>query len=364
MNSSDNKIKTINDKINEFSRDLWGFEKVLVIGMIQRLGIFEYLEKKAKNKDEIKKNESISFTLEELSENLGLIPNYLEDLIHMAVEAQIFEIEDSGNRILRSAPYIFKSIIDTKDPMYIGCAIGTMYKMCIIQDEIFDNYRSGQTVNWEIFSENLRKHGQINLARMSVSIEKLFSKKFPDIQKRLKDGGCFLDIGCGFGYSLEKWANKYKKANFTGIDIDNNLIKSAQQLMKNNKYEDRCKISDSLLKELVKNNENHNKFDVIYLSHVLHEMQVDDTYRKNMMEDIYSLLKNDGILIVLESIVPDLCSPKHRYQRRGIWHKFHEISFISKFYNERSFKEFISSSLFTKVELIENQNAYFWAVQK
>jgi len=92
-------------------------------------------------------------------------------------------------------------------------------------------------------------------------------------------------------------------------------------------------------------------------------MNTEENYRKNVFKYLYSLLKDNGILLVGESMIPDTFAPKQRFQLYDITHKFTEVS-ASLFYNEKSFKEFIDSTPFTKAEFIKEGGDSCWVVRK
>ena len=49
------------------------------------------------------------------------------------------------------------------------------------------------------------------------------------IEDYLKDGKTILDVGCGNGYSTLKFAQKFKKAKFVGVDYSEEMIKWASR---------------------------------------------------------------------------------------------------------------------------------------
>ncbi len=109
---------------------------------------------------------------------------------------------------------------------------------------------------------------------------------------------------------------------------------------------------------------NNSKFDVIILNQTLHEMDPDENYRKRVLEDLYVMLKDDGLLVVGESMIPSIFVPKQKVQIFEVMHKWLEVIFGSHFYDEKSFKELIYSTLFKNVEQIKDGCDYFWAVRK
>jgi SAM-dependent methyltransferase len=179
-------------------------------------------------------------------------------------------------------------------------------------------------------------------------------------------------VGCGYGLNLINWVKKYKRAKFIGIDIDPKGIESANKLFKDEKLSDRVEILEIPIEEYVKRT--NTKFDVIMLNQVLHEMDPNENHRIKLLEHIYYLLKDDGLLIIGETMMPDIFNEKTEHLLYDIMHKWIEIIFPSKFYNYKSFRELIDLTSFKKIELIQEEDAlksssfvpisYFWAIRK
>lgn len=113
--------------------------------------------------------------------------------------------------------------------------------------------------------------------------------------------------------------------------------------------------------------ENVNEFaennNLIILNQVLHEMDNSDEYRRRIFEDLHSLLKDDGILLVGDSMIPDIFAPVQESQIFEVVHKFLEVGY-ARFYDVESFKEFVDSTSFKKAEFVKDRGFYFWTITK
>jgi len=340
---------------------LYGFNTIILIGMGRRLGIFNYLYEKAKSSPSSGKNTVVTFTPIELSEKLNLDLKYLDGWLHLALECGIFEIANSGKKILKTAPYVYNLLIDPKNKSYIGGTLGAFYYMAPAQDIIIENFKTGKIWSLLDLPGDVMKDLQERGARFGTLVERLFSKKFEAFCRSLQKKATILEVGCGYGYNLETWAKKYKKARFIGIDIDSNGLVHAKKLIEKNNWNDRIEIFETPIDEFA--NSFKDKFDLIILNQVLHEMNTEENYRKNVFKNLYSLLKDNGILLIGESMIPDTFAPKKGFQLFDITHKFTEVS-ASLFYNENSFKEFIDSTPFTKADFIKEGGDSCWVVRK
>ena len=355
---------TLADQTKKFLvKSMYGFQTILAYGLGQRLGIFKYLYEKAKESKE--KVTSISFTLEELSENLNFDLRYLDAWVHICIACGIFEIDESRENCAKTAPFIYDLLIDQKNMFFIGQMIAGFYSMASNQDLLIDGCKTGQISSFldENFPAEEYKGGQLMSARFGSIVERLFAKRCKEDRKKvLKESGKIIEIGCGYGFNLEGWMKKYRKANFVGIDIDPNGIKHAKQLIEENNWTDRVELYNIPLEDYVTKTDT--KFDIAILNMVLHEMDPDDKFRLSVIENIYALLKDDGLLIVGDTMIPDTFNPNTKIQLYDVMHKMLEVGFGSKFYNENSFKDFIDSSSFKHAELIRERNDYFWAIRK
>jgi SAM-dependent methyltransferase len=353
---------TIREQMKKFLiKGFYGFNTILCFGLGRRLGIFDYLDDKAKSLSESGSVSSISFTLEEISNVLNLDPVYLDAWAHLSLECGIFEIEDPQQKTLRTAPFVYELLINRNHMFYIGDPMGFFYYFAPLQDDILEFFKTGKVMGIDDLSKEILMDGHRSSARGGVLVEGLFSKHFKDLSKKIRREGKILAVGCGYGFNIEKWAEKYKRTRFVGLDIDPKAIKFAKKLIEQHNWNDRVEVFDIPIYEFVKKRED--KFNLIMLNQVLHEMDHDEEYRRSVFKDLYTLLEDDGILIVGETMIPDTFSPRKGFQLFEIMHKFLEVKY-AKFYNEKSFKEFIKSTPFKKAELVRDRVNYFWALRK
>ncbi|MFX1411396.1 MAG: class I SAM-dependent methyltransferase [Promethearchaeota archaeon] len=353
---------SMRDQIKKFAiNGLYGFNTIILIGMGRRLGIFNYLYEKTKSSSSADKNIVVTFTPNELSEKLNLDLKYLDGWLHLALECGIFEIGNSRKKILKTAPYVFDLLIDRKSVSYIGGTLGAFYYMAPAQDILVENFKTGKIWSLYDLSGDVMKDLQERGARFGTLVERLFSKNYEDFCKILLKRGIILEVGCGYGFNLETWAKKYKNARFVGIDIDPTGLVHVKELIERNNWNERIEIFETTIDEFAHSFKE--KFDLIILNQVLHEMNTDENYRKSVIRNLYSLLKDNGILLVGESMIPDTFAPKKQFQLFDITHKFTEVK-ASLFYDEKSFKEFIDSTPFTKANFIKEGGDSFWVLRK
>lgn len=361
QNQNRNEV-SMKDQMKKFLiKSLYGFLTVLMFGLGRRAGIFDYLQEKTKKISHIKKVSSVSFTIDEVSENLNLDRNYLDAWAHSALECGLLEIDKSSNKCLRTAPYVYDLLINRNQPMYVGDPLGAFYYLAPYQDLILEAFKKdGVVPNFEFTDEVVHDINRMS-ARFGTLNEKIFANNFKDFCQKLHNQGTILAAGCGYGYNLQVWAKKYDTTHFVGIDIDPTAISFAKKMLEENNWNDRIEVCEIKINDYAK--EAGKKFDLILLNQVLHEMDHDINIRLSVFNSLYSLLKEDGILLVGESMIPDTFAPSQKLQLFDVLHRFLEARFAN-FYNEKTFREFIDSTPFTKAEFIKEGGNSIWVIRK
>lgn len=363
LNQTEDKHEiTIKEQIKKFAiKSMVGFQTVMIYGIGRQLGIFNYLYEKSKSQPAEGKITSISFTLEELSEKLNLDLKYLDAWLHMALECGLFEIDERAERCAKTAPHVYELYVDPNSMFYLGSITFGFYQPIFFIEKLLENFKTGKLESFLELSADIYKEGQQMSAATGKTVEGLFSKFCKEEKKCVQKGGTVLEVGCGYGLNLENWAKKYKRAKFVGIDIDPQGIEHAKKIVEKNEWIDRVEILGVPLEEYAQSISS--KFDLIILNQVLHEMNPDENYRKSVLEILYSLLKEEGILVVGESIIPDTFT-RGDFQLFEVMHKWFEVGFGSRFYDENSFKELIRSTPFKDPELIRERRNYCWVIRK
>ncbi|MFX0184680.1 MAG: class I SAM-dependent methyltransferase [Candidatus Hodarchaeota archaeon] len=173
-----------------------------------------------------------------------------------------------------------------------------------------------------ILSDEVKEVTQRMSAGAGLLVEKVFAEHCESHKEILVKGGSLLEVGCVFRYNLEIWARNYPTSTMVGLDIDCEAVKIANKVVSQNNWDNRIEIVCTELSEYTAAHKN--KFDVIVLNQVLHEMDPLDTYRKKIFQDLYALLKDDGLLVVGEHMIPGIFAPNQaRYFE--IMYKWFEV---------------------------------------
>jgi len=354
---------TLDAQLKKFAiKSFRGFNSVLVFGLGRRLGIFDYLANQKEKGKKVDGSTIISFNFDDIVKDLNLDPSYFDGWLHMTMESGIFELEKSCERCFKTAPFIFEIMIDRNSGFYIGNLIAWIYYNALFQDEIYKRFHSGKTLTLGDLPPEWTDDFQKMAGQQGTSLERIFAANFKDYKKKLRKEGKILEIGCGFGYHIKGWANLYKNVKIVGIDIDQTVVNYAKELVEKNQLSNRVKIIKTSVGDFAKNHPN--EYDIILMNQVLHEIQGDDSNRKLVIDNLYFMLKNGGKLLIGESMIPSIFTPKQNFLFYEIVHKWFEILFGSRFYDEEQFRKFISTTSFTKVNIFRRGTDYLWVLEK
>jgi 2-polyprenyl-3-methyl-5-hydroxy-6-metoxy-1,4-benzoquinol methylase len=249
--------------------------------------------------------------------------------------------------------------VNPNSSFYLGGTTFGFYESLNFLDKVRKNFKTGKHEDGLV--RIIYKEAQEMSAVLGKMVEYLFSKYYKEDVEKLQKGGKVLEIGCGYGLNLQNWIKKYKKAKFVGIDIEAKGIEHAKKLVEENDWRDRVEFSKITLEKYVKST--NTRFDLVILNQVLHEMNPSQKYRISVLENIYTLLKDNGILLVGEHIIPDTFSNGNNLLYE-VMHKWFEVTSNSRHYDEVSFKSLVKSTSFSEPVLIRERRKYCWVIRK
>lgn len=151
--------------------------------------------------------------------------------------------------------------------------------------EIFDNYLTNHYSKCE--KTNFTNKGEVlellkkNLGPINHNLKKLFISK---IGKKAK----ILDLGCGYG-SFLYFVKSLGYQSATGIDISSEEISLCKKLFKSYKF-----YQKDIFDYIKATGE---KFDVIYLSHVLEHIEKKQLF--HFLKSVKKILSNKGFFIIV-----------------------------------------------------------------
>lgn len=196
--------------------------------------------------------------------------------------------------------------------------------------KIFDNYLTNHYSNCEKINFNKSEEILLLLNKNKALLDYNFGKFF---EAKISKKSCILDLGCGYG-SFLYFLQSHQYGNVTGVDLSTEEINLCNKFFKSYKFF-QADIFDYI-------NNTKDKFDVIYLSHVLEHIKKERVVE--FLESVKNILTTNGFFIL---IVPNSAayfnSAANRYGDLT-----HEVGFTDK-----SLKQVLMTAGFSSIE-IEN----------
>lgn len=179
-------------------------------------------------------------------------------------------------------------------------------------NDVFDNYLTNQYS----ISEKTNFSDQEQLTKLFKKNSDVLSKNFSHFfKKNISREGKILDLGCGYGNFLY-YLKSLGYTNVTGLDISSEEIAICRKNF----------LSFSLIKsdifEYIKNS--NEKFDVIYLSHVLEHISKDKL--NDLLQGFKKILNRGGFIII---VIPN-CAAYFNATVSRYADITHEIGFVDK----------------------------------
>lgn len=159
----------------------------------------------------------------------------------------------------------------------------------------------------EKFDENAEKYDKIR---------KLIIPCFDDlynITRNLADSKKetpkILDLGAGTGLLTKYLFEKYPEAEFTLIDLSEEMLKVAKSRFKG------CKNFKYITSDYLEHT-SEDSFDIIVSSLSIHHLEDED--KKKLYEKVYNLLNNDGIFLNADQVIGSTPNIDKNYQKNWI----------------------------------------------
>jgi len=244
--------------------------KSQVLFVLTKMGVFDYLENN-------------SATTKEISSQFSIPEESLEKLLDCGVSIGYLD----KNNLYYSNSNLSSNVLVKEKPGYMG-------NWLLLADRwyhSFGNLEQGIRTNSAVVEMNYDPSGCEIFVKGMIDYA---SYRGQDILNYLdlNDKKRMLDIGCGPGIYSVMFCEKYKNLHVTGIDLPH-AITIAEKYVIHKNLTDRIDLKPLNYNEIESLGEG---YDVIFLSHVLHQENRDRC--KQLVEKCFHALVPNGLLIV------------------------------------------------------------------
>lgn len=210
-----------------------------------------------------------------------------------AYAAELLEIDDQSRYSL--AAHLDKLLLNEDFPAYLGGVLGVMS-----QPEMFDhfseNLKSGKRMWWNDASpEFIKAVGQTGRPFYTRLIPAGLDR-VPGLTDKLSAGAKVVELGCGAGVGLVKFASAYPNTVLTGLDGDAHSLQLSRQLVEDHGLSDRVDVRQSTLEEFQAQDE----YDLAFINISMHECRDID----RVTENVKRLLKTGGHFVISDMPFP------------------------------------------------------------
>ncbi|WP_341662394.1 bifunctional demethylmenaquinone methyltransferase/2-methoxy-6-polyprenyl-1,4-benzoquinol methylase UbiE [Blattabacterium cuenoti] len=145
-----------------------------------------------------------------------------------------------------------------------------------------------------------------------------------------------LDLATGTGDFAVLLAHKFKHAYITGLDPSDKMLKIAEKKIKKYFFEKRIQTIQGYSQYIPFQNDT---FDIVTIAFGIRNFQ----YIHSSMKEIYRILKNSGILVILE-----FSTPSNYWIKKIYYFYFHFVKKVGNFISKNHFAyNYLKESIFS-----------------
>jgi SAM-dependent methyltransferase len=229
-----------------------------------------------------------------LAEALSIQPFYTDVLCKTAYSFGLLERDGQGWRM---GPHFDQILGNPESSFYLAGAARVHLKVGEDYSEYVEHFRSGTTKPYQVHDEAFME----DVAGALQSLPRLFMDfVLPQLQELSAkfESALILDVGCGGGWALVHFAERFPSARCLGVEIEPYSVELARQLIRDRGLEARCEVrlgSADLAEP--------ESCDVATSFLVIHE--IEPAIKQRVFEDVARALKLGGSFLVFDEAYPE-----------------------------------------------------------
>ena len=277
-----------------------------------------------------------------LAKKLNFDHLYIDVWCRNAYGAELLEIKDESYVLPLNLATL---LLDRDSPFYVS---GTAQALVGLRD-VFVSLRSwiktGKHIWWDStpreFVDAVAESSRPFYSRLLNFVE-----NNSNLKDRLTNKETLLEVGVGYGTGLIRFAQKYPRAKFIGVDGDSYSLKQAKANFTKTKLADRVRFVKSTFEDLSLSE----VADIALINISLHEARD----KKQAVKAMYKALKRGGVILVSEFPYPEtpegLKTPPARVMS-GV--QYFEAAINDQLMPTKQFVNLLSAVGFQNIEIFE-----------
>ena len=180
---------------------------------------------------------------DQLADDLGLDPYYVDVWCRAALGAGVCEREDERYRL---APHMATLLLDEGSPAYLGGVF-----LVFEQDEMFDRFERVLPTGERLWWDDTRPEWIAGVAGTGAPF---YTRLIPDglaqvpgLETQLEEGARIIDTACGAGAGLVRLASYFPACEIVGVDGDGYSLELAEERIAEAGVADRVQLHQSPL---------------------------------------------------------------------------------------------------------------------
>jgi SAM-dependent methyltransferase len=216
---------TLADQVTKLYDLIGGYHATNLLEIGRELGAWELL------------TSAPGITAEDLARRLGTDPFYTDVLCRTGLAFGLLEREEGGWRM---APH-YDQILGTPDAtFYLGGAASVHMQVGRDYADAPRRFRDGSIFPYKDHDRAFIQAVADGLKTLPRIFTDLVLPRLPALQRRFEDGARILDVGCGGGWALVHFAERFPKTRCVGVDDEPRSIEIANALVRSRGLADRC----------------------------------------------------------------------------------------------------------------------------
>jgi SAM-dependent methyltransferase len=275
---------TLGDQVSKLYDLIAGYHATHLLEIARQLGVWEAL---ARNP---------GLDSEELAARLDTRPFPTDVLCRTAFSFGLLEREGEGWCL---APHFDQILGNPESSFYLARA--PRVHMVLGEDyrDYVDRFRAGTTKPYQDHDETFMYEVAEGLKTLPLIFLDFVLPRMPELAARLEKGGRVLDVGCGGGWAVVQFAERFPETSCIGIDVEPSSIDLARRLIVERGLTDRCEVLARSVDQLGE----HESFEVATSFLVIHE--IPPALKPAAFAAVARALKPDGYFLIFDEVYPE-----------------------------------------------------------